>query len=70
MSSRATEFLFQRTIFGFERLDGPALELTLVCGHAVVHVPTGDEIPTQVFCKKCMQASEKGLKQLTEALTQ
>lgn len=66
--SRVDEYLFQRRIVGFERLDEPALELSLACGHAVVYMPTGDDTPKQVFCKKCKQASEKGLQQLTEAL--
>jgi hypothetical protein len=66
--SRATEYLFQRGVVGFERLDGTAIELSLICGHSVVHVPTHGDLPLEAYCKKCMQASERGLDQLTEAL--
>lgn len=66
--SKAVEYLFHRSVVGLEKLDGPAVELQLACGHSTVHMPTGEEYPRQVYCKKCMQSSEKGLEKLTEAL--
>lgn len=44
---------FGRLVVGVQKIDGPASELELTCGHHVVMVDTGNGFPKGLPCGKC-----------------